>query len=168
MSAIASFYLVPKQKSGDLIAAAIAQDKALKKKKWGIFAPKLPLNPDPFWTFIKTQTKELEQFPYSGYLLLDVDLLAKGALSSKDDLGKQLAEITHSSFVAYQLADAQRAIGILNSVTFSDAKIKQLVEEDRRPSDYPEIVEPLKDSSRRLKAWLECVTDEQIGILNIG
>jgi hypothetical protein len=168
MSAIASFYLVPKQNSGGLIAAAVAQDKALKKKKWGIFAPKLPLNPDPFWSYVWAQTKELEQFPYSGWLLLDVDLLATGVFSSQDDLGKQLTEITRSSFVSFTPTGARRAIDILNSATFSDAEIKKLVEEDGRPGDYPGIVEPLRDSSRRLKAWLECVAEEQIGVLSIG
>jgi hypothetical protein len=94
MSAIASFYLLPREKSQELVAAAQAQAAALSKKKWGIFKPKLPLTPDPFWDFLSTQARELAEFPYSGYLLLDVDLIVEGALLGDDT--DELASL-HSS-----------------------------------------------------------------------
>jgi len=170
MSAIASYYLVPRQKTGELIGAARAQSQALVKKRWGIFRPRLPLSPDPLWSYIKTQTTELEEFPYSGYLLLDVGMFAKGVLSKNgaDGLGTKLYEITGLSFVSFDTGDARKAIDVIDATDFSAGRIRAFLEENGRTADYPGIVQPLQDASRRLQAWLACVTDEQVGLLNIG
>jgi hypothetical protein len=170
MSAIASFYLLPKHKSSGLIAAAEAQKQAMTKKKWGLFKPKLPLNPDPFWSFLSTQAKELAEFPYSGYLLLDVEMLVEGALSgdSPDDLGSKLSKITDSSFVAYSVESARQTIKLLENTNLSDAQIKEFLDGEDRGEEYHSLVKPLQNAINCLKVWLGSVTDEAVGVLNIG
>jgi hypothetical protein len=170
MSAIASFYLLPRAKSQELVAAAQAQAEALSKKKWGIFKPKLPLNPDPFWGFLSTQARELAEFPYSGYLLLDVDLIIEGALlgDDTDELASRLTKITGSSFVTYTLESAKSAIRLLEDADLSDATLKEFLENEGRGEEYPEFVGPLRDAVSCLKTWLHEVTDETVGVLNIG
>ncbi len=170
MSAIASFYLLPRQQSSELIAAAQAQTEALTKKKWGLFKPKLPLNPDPLWTFLSTHTKELTELPYSGYLLLDVDMLAEGVLASDspDDLGSRLSKITDSTFVIYSAESARQAIKLLESANFSSAQIKEFLDGEDRAAEYPAHVELLQDAANCLIGWLRCVTDEATGVLYIG
>ncbi|MEC5384322.1 hypothetical protein VVD49_01235 [Uliginosibacterium sp. H3] len=170
MSAIASFYLLPSVKSQQLVAAAQAQTAALTKKKWGIFKPKLPLNPDPFWSFLSSQARELAEFPYSGYLLLDVDLMIKEALAGDDTekLASRLAKITGSSFVTYSSETAKSAIRLLEDADLSEPRIQTFLEGEGRGEEYPEFVGPLRDAVSCLKAWLQEVTGDTVGILNIG
>jgi hypothetical protein len=168
MSAIGSFYLIPDEKRDDVVRAAEAQSNALKKKRFGFLPPKLPLNPDPFWDFIRAHTQELEQYPYSGYLLLDLELIAPDSLSSDDIVGTKLSQITQSSFVSFRLQDAAKAIGILETADFSDEAIKAFLAEEGRDGDYPEIVAPIQASVKRLKSWLGSVSQGKTGILNIG
>ena len=170
MSAIASFHLLPRAKSQELVAAAKAQAEALSKKKWGIFKPKLPLNPDPFWGFLATQARELADFPYSGYLLLDVDLIVEGALLGEDidELASRLTKITGSSFVTYSPESAKSAIRLLEDADLSDATVKDFLENEGRGEEYPELVGPLTDAVSCLKTWLQEVKDDTVGVLNIG
>ncbi len=67
MSAIGSFYLIADEKRDDIVRAAEAQSTALKKKRFGFLPPKFPLNPDPFWEFVRANTEELDQYPYCYY-----------------------------------------------------------------------------------------------------
>lgn len=168
MSAIGSFYLIADEKRDDIVRAAEAQSAALKKKRFGFLPPKLPLNPDPFWEFVGANTEELEQYPYSGYLLLEIELIAPGSFESKDSVGTRLSEITQSSFISFRPNDAGAAIKILEAADFSDEAIKQFFVEDGREDDYPEIAQPIQDSVSRLKKWLEAVSEGKTGILTIG
>jgi hypothetical protein len=94
MSAIGSFYLIADEKRDDIVRAAEAQSAALKKKRFGFLPPKFPLNPDPFWEFVWANTEELDKYPYSGFLLLDVELLAPDTMGSKDAVGTKLSQNT--------------------------------------------------------------------------
>ncbi|MFO1404147.1 MAG: hypothetical protein U1E96_06175 [Azonexus sp.] len=168
MSLTASFYLVLATDCEELIAAAQAQSIALTKKRWGIFRPKLPLNPDPFWAFVGAKTRELDEFPYKGGLLLDVELMAPGALSSEDSVGVRLCEITKSTFISYRPTRANEVIQLLIGTDFSDSAIKDHLRREGRDSDIPEFIEPIRDASSRLKDWLMKVTGEDIGLLSVG
>jgi len=172
MSAIASFYLIDDEKRDDLIEAAQAAARAMNKRRWGIFRPKLPLNPDPFWDFLCHSARELEEFPYSGFVFCDIGCLAPEALSSDDELGKRVCEITdptHSStFITYRPSDVARALDVLRAADFSEDTIGKLVREDGREGDCREWVETIRDSVNRFTRWLEAVTEGQTGLLDIG
>jgi hypothetical protein len=127
MSAIGSFYLIADDKRDDIVRAAEEQSTALKKKRFGFLPPKLPLNPDPFWEFVRTNTDELEHFPHSGYLLLEIELLAPDSLGSNDAVGTRLSEITQSSFISFRPDDAAKIIKILDGADFSDEAIKKFL-----------------------------------------
>lgn len=168
MSAIGSFYLIADEKRDDIVRAAEAQSAALKKKRFGFLPPKFPLNPDPFWEFVWANTEELDKYPYSGFLLLDVELLAPDTMGSKDDVGTKLSQITQSTFISFRPGDAAAVIAILESADFSDEAIKTFLTEEGRDGDYPEIVAPIQASVRHLKGWLGSVSQGKTGILNIG
>jgi hypothetical protein len=168
MSAIGSFFLLPNEKRDDLVRAAETQSNALKKKRWGFLPPKLPLDPDPFWDFISANAEELEQYPYSGYLLLDLELMAPDLLGSNDALGTKLSQVTQSSFVSFQPQDAAKVMGILEAADFSDEAIRTFLAGEGRTGDYPEIVAPIQASVKQLKSWLGSVSQGKTGLLNIG
>ncbi|HEY1120518.1 MAG TPA: hypothetical protein VGE67_02925 [Haloferula sp.] len=168
MSAIALFYLIQDEKRGDVIEAAMAQSKALTKKRFGFLPPKFPLNPDPFWEFLRTDARELEDYPFSGFLLVDLELLAPDTLASKDEVGMKLTDIAKSSYVSYRPADASRAIEILNSADLSDETIRDFLAEEGREHEYPDIIAPLRQSVEHLKKWLGQVSEGYTGILSIG
>lgn len=168
MSAIGSFYLIADENREDLVRAAEAQSTALKKKRFGFLPPRFPLNPDPFWEFVWGNTEELDQYPYSGFLLLDVELLAPGTLGSKDAVGTKLSQITQSTFVSFRPVDAAAVIATLDSADFSDGAIKKFLTEEGRDGDYPELVIPIQASVRHLRSWLASITQGKTGILNIG
>ncbi len=168
MSAIGSFYLIADEKRDDIVRAAEAQSTALNKKRFGFLPPKIPLNPDPFWDFVWANTEELDQYPYSGYLLLDVELLAPDTMGSKDVVGTKLSQITQSTFISFRPEDAAAVIAILEGADFSDEAIKTFLTGEGRDGDYPEIVSPIQDSVKHLKKWLDSVSQGHTGILNIG
>lgn len=168
MSAVASFYLIPDDKRSDLVRAAEAQSKALTTKRFGFLPPKLPLNPDPFWEYIRAYARELDDYPFSGYLLLDIELLAPNTLGTNDDVGTDLVRIVKSSFVSYRAKDATDALGILDSTDFSGEAIKAFLTEEGREGEYPEIVTPIQQSVEHLKKWFGQVTNGNTGILTIG
>lgn len=168
MSAIASFYLIADEKRDEIVRAAESQSNALKKKRFGFLPAKLPLNPDPFWEFIRLSTEELEQYPYSGYLLLEIELLAPDSLDSIDAVGTRLSEITQSTFISFRPDDAAKTIKVLDETDFSDEAIRKFLVEDEREDEYPEIAQPLQDSVTRVKHWLKAVPKGKTGILSIG
>ena len=168
MSAIGSFYLIADEKRDNIVRAAEAQSAALKKKRFGFLPPKLPLNPDPFWEFVSSNTEELDRYPYSGYLLLDIELLAPSTLGSKDTVGTKLSQITHSTFISFRPEDAAAVIAILEGSDFSDEAIKTFLNEEGRDGDYPEILAPIQASVTHLKRWLGSISQGTTGFLNIS
>lgn len=168
MSLIASFYLVPLAHCDGLIDAANAQTRALTKKRWGIFQPKLPLNPDPFWEYLQNNAREAEDFPYRGALLLDLEAIAPELLASSDPLGERLSEITQATFVSYRGPQAERMIAMLEQVDFSDQAIRAYLQAAGRDDEVPEFVDAIRDAGQRMKAWLGAVSDQTVGLLNIG
>lgn len=124
--------------------------------------------PDPFWGFIRTNTRELDNYPFSGYLLLDLELLAPGSLGSKDGVGDELADIVKSSFVSFRPEDASHAIGILDSADFTDETVREFLIEEGRENEFPDIVAPIRQSVEHLKEWLRQVSEGHTGILSIG
>lgn len=168
MSAIGSFYVISDDKRAGVVDAAEAQSKALRKKRFGFLPPKLPLNPDPFWEFIRSNARELDDYPFSGYLLLDVELLAPNTLASKDQVGTDLSRIVQSTFVSYRPQDAAQAAAILESADFSEGSIKAFLVEEGREHEFPDIVSPIQQSVGHLKNWLGEVSDGHTGILTIG
>lgn len=168
MSAIGSFYIIVDDKRDDIVRAAEAQSSALKKKRFGFLPPKLPLDPDPFWEYVRANAEELDRYPYSGYLLLDVELMAPDVMESKDVVGTRLSQITKSSFISFRPDEAAAVVALLEGADFSDEAIKTYLTEEGRESDFPEIVSPIRDSVTHLKKWLSSVTQGKTGILNIG
>jgi len=159
---------MPDNKRGEVIEAAVAQSAALTKKRFGFLPPKLPLNPDPFWDFIHTHTHELDDYPFSGYLLLDLELLAPNTLGSKDEVGTDLTAVGKSSFISYRPGDASRTISILEAADFSDEKIQEFLAEEGREDEYPDIAAPIRQSVEHLKNWLGQVSEGNTGLLSIG
>jgi hypothetical protein len=157
MSLLASFYLVPSALSEDLIAAAEAQTTALTKKRWGIFKPKLPLDPDPFWEFVGAHTRELDEFPWRGSVLLDVELISPGVLSSDHPLGTRISEITGSTFISYSPPRASEVIQMLAQTDFSDSAVEAFLRGEGRAAEVPEFVAPINDASQRLSNWLTVI-----------
>lgn len=166
MSMITSFYLFPDSKREDVVRAAVNQGKALKKQ-FGIFPPKLPLNPDPFWDFMSKEARELEQLPYSGFLIVDLEMIANGLLDSTDFVGTKLCEITDTTFFSHTNNEAAIVLKKLGQLKLEEELIKQHLEEDERMDEYPDIVKPLNDCINILKIWFSEVEEGQTGILNI-
>jgi hypothetical protein len=170
MSAIGSFYVLPARRHESLANAAEISTAALAptKKRWGRAPAAQPIRSDPIADFLGRNAAELEDLPYSGYLLLDVELLAPGALESDDDLGGRLSQSTGSTFVSFRPTDADRSIQILDSADFSDEAIRQFLIEENRVEDAAEIVDSIRGSREVLRRWLQSVTEGVTGILYIG
>ncbi|WP_193212787.1 hypothetical protein [Luteolibacter marinus] len=168
MSAIGSFHLFDDAKRDDIVRAAEAQSKALRKKRFGFLPPKLPLNPDPFWDFMRRHVDELEDYPFSGFLLLDLELLAPGVLGSKDPVGGKLSAITGSTFISFRPAESAAATAILDAADLSPDAIRGYLVEEQREEEYPAIVSPIQVSAQHLGKWLASVTPGKTGLLSIG
>lgn len=165
---LGSFYLVADEKRDDIVRAAESQSSELKKKRFGFLRPKRSRNPDPFWECIRTNTEKLEHFPYSGFLLLEIELMAPGSLESKDSLGTRLTEMTQSNVISFRPNDAAAGIKILETSDISDEAIREFLVNEGREGDISESVRPIQDSVSRLKRWLEAVSEGKTGLLMIG
>lgn len=168
MSAIGSFYVISDDKRTGVLKAAEAQSRALRRKRFGFLPPKLPLNPDPFWEFIQSNARELDDYPFSGYLLLDVELIAPNILNSNDQVGAELSRIIQSTFLSYRAKDAAQVSANLDSADFSKTAIKAFLAQEGRGHEFSEIVAPIQQSVLHLKKWLGEVTEGNTGILTIG
>jgi len=168
MSLIAAFYLVPNEKRSSLLQAARAQASALKKKRWGILPPKLPLNYDPFWEFVQNELEELEHFEYSGNGIVDLELLAEGLLDTTDTLGKELYEIQQSSFISFSPEDASKVRQKLEALTLDSETLASFLSKAGRDDELPDIAEPLESARSILIRWVSCVSQGQTGLLNVG
>ncbi len=160
--------MISDDKRPEVVEAAEAQSKALRKKRFGFLPPKLPLDRDPFWEFVRSNARELDDYPFSGYLQLDVELLAPNTLGSKDQVGNDLSRIVQSTFISYRPQDAAKAAAILDSADFSEDAIKAFLAEEGREHEFPDIVAPIQQSVEHLKNWLKEVSAGQTGILAIG
>ena len=130
MSAIGSFYLIADEKRDNIVRAAEATCRIEKKKRFGSL-PKLPLNPDPFWEFVSSNTEELDRYPYSGYLLLDIELL-HFYIKFEGHRGHEAISDQHSTFISFRPEDAAAVIAILEGSDFSDEAIKTFLNEEGR------------------------------------
>ncbi len=167
MSMIASFHIIADGKREGLARAA--EVSALPpRKRFGIFPIKDSAIPDFLWDFLGKHAEEMEPYPYSGSLLLDIELMAPGALSRDDELADRLCRAMQSTFVTYRPAEGARVGELLGAADFSDEAIKQYLAEEGREAEYPEIVGPLRDSVRRMKEWLEAMPAGTTGVLSIG
>lgn len=168
MSLIASFYVFPATEGERLIAAADAQHAGFAVAHTGILGSSPPLGTDPFWDFVFTNSRELEEFPYSGSVLVDLELVVPGALESNHPVGNRLSDTGDSTFITYAPADAAIAIGRLSGADLFEANIVARLRAEGRDDDYPELVGAIQDSARRVIDWLRSVSDDEFGLLSIG
>lgn len=146
----------------------MSQSKALRKKRFGFLPPKLPLHPDPFWAFIRSNAQELDDYPYSGHLLLDVELIAPDTLASTDQIGKDLTRIVKSTFISFRPEDSAQSTAILESADFSESSIRSFLLQEGREHELADFIGPIKVTVEHLKSWLGAVTHGYVGILAIG
>jgi hypothetical protein len=109
----------------------------------------------------------LENLPHSGYVLLDIELLAPGTLTTNDALATRLTD-PDSFLITFRLADAVRSLDVLDAADFSDEAIQQFLIDDERDPETIDAIEAINGSLVVLRRWLETVSESDTGVLLIG
>lgn len=166
MSLIASFHLIPAALVEPLLDAAQAQQAAFERKRWGLFRTWKPTDPDPFWDFLRSHGRELEEMDYSGIALVYLEMLVPGLLASSHPLGQRLSG-KDASFVSFAPDSATRALDLLARADLSRAAIEAVLVDDER-DDVPEFADTVEDCARVMTKWLAQVREGQVGLLHNG
>lgn len=178
MSAIASFYLIHNEQIPVIRELAKLPCGPVKRKfLWFTFNTGKWY--DPFWEFLSTNARELEQFEWSGYVIVgEVYLfLNSHAISMEtfadEELSDCLSNARESFVLAFRRECAQRLVKTIDRLQPNEAMIRAFLDSDemKLPDDDNEAQTPIEavlDGFEILRRWLLQVDDEHIGLLRVG
>ena len=163
MSAIASFYVVPSGRLIDIFAAATPAPRG-----WFRSAR------DSFWVVLRSASRELETFAWSGWVFNTLDLYLEsrhGFTYGKFGdaaASRQLSKARGSDWLVLPAASAVELLAALNDVVCDASDLTAFVASERGPDGATEEAAAVQAALSTLKAWLAEVSPESTGLLSVG
>jgi hypothetical protein len=163
MSAIASFYVVPGERLSDIFAAATP-------------APRGWLRPgrDTFREVLRSATRELESFGWSGWMFNTLDLYLEsrhGFMYAKfgdEDASRRLSKARGSDWLVLTAASAAELLATLNGVECEAGDVTTFIESEHGTDGAAEEAVAVQAALTTLKAWLAEVSPGSVGLLSVG
>ena len=172
MSAIAAFWLLHNDAVPALRALANSQANGAKEPVPS-FTSQPPERHDAFYELMRLQGKELERYPWSGYvfaaetrLFLEERRLALDEFVD-DDLTTYLRRVLEIWIYAFRLAGSERLVEALDQLKTTDAEVHQFLEANATYSAETEHIQAVRDGLKYLMKWLSQVDAEHVGLLTI-
>jgi hypothetical protein len=163
MSAIASFYVVPSERLTDIFAAATPAPG-------GWFRPAR----DTFWVALRSASRELETFAWSGWVFNTLDLYLEsrhGFMYGKFGdaaASRQLSKARGSDWLVLPAVSAVELLAALDDVECDAGDLTAFVASERGPNGAAEEAMAVQAALSTLKAWLSEVSPESTGLLSVG
>ena len=164
MSAIADFRIIETSRLNEL------RDQSEIKIKKKLFMTRTI---DNYWEFLNSNSKKLEDFPYSGYILADLLIFLaehKGInlLTSKyDDIANSIVERRQNSTIILTYEHKQAYLDRLNAEFSADELIA--FNKDFSESDDPELVDAELEGIKVLRNSLGQLTGHnQVILISVG
>jgi len=172
MSKIARFYVLPKEKSEELLAAAGPETRTVEKKGF-LFTRKVEEQVDGFWDFLTAQASEQEAYSFSGAGFCALDLVLEQNGFTLFDLGgcslaDAISNIRATSTAVYDHKAATSALARLNAVTLSEADVKKALRGEYPAEEEGPMTAAVMGALDISKKWLATVGAEEIGLLLAG
>jgi hypothetical protein len=163
VSAIALFYVVPRDRLPDVTAAAQPQPR-------GWFRPAR----DPFWGVLRGSSRELPGFDWSGWVFNTFDLYLESRHGFMTDnfgdagLSAQLTKARGSHWLVLPAEKAAELRDVLESIEFDNAELIAFVASEHGPDDAELGAQAVQAALAKLKEWLPEVSTGSVGLLSIG
>ena len=166
MSAIAMFHLVRNGDVDQLQQRAAQPVGPVRGGPWS----------DPYWDFLKEQTRELEPYDWSGYVLgsevyyfLESKAAAWDAYCD-DRLTDALSQARGSTVLAFRSAPAHALAEQIDRHRPDGAELQAFLASPEISNSPEEAVpvEAVADGLQILRTWLRQVDENHVGLLTIG
>jgi hypothetical protein len=165
MSAIASFYLLQHQDVDRLKDLATQPVGPAAGGKWH----------DPYWEFLFANARELQQFEWSGYVMLDVwHLLDSRSTKLEEYCDKPLSDCLRKArrgTILVFRAEPGKTLAQRITADMPDEKTLEAFltsAETVAPDGDHSPAEAVLDGLHILKSWLSDLDEHHVGLLTIG
>ena len=166
MSAIASFWLIPKSKIRYVIEKArpIIQETRV----WVVFRKKHQV--DSFPSALADVGEELPDFLWSGYAFNDLELFLEQLgirlfPEDKQNVGKFLSDERGNSHCVYDAAEARRLKAKLSAIQQVDVEMKRFLENEYDEDYAHEHAGVVVEAFRKMISWLEKVNEDRKSVV---
>jgi hypothetical protein len=163
MSAIASFCVVPDERLTDIIAAATPAPG-------GWFRPAR----DGFWDVLRSSSRELESFAWSGWMFntLDLYLETRHSLMYANfgdiAMSGQLSKARGSDWLVLPATSALELLAALDGIECEADDVTAFVASGHGPDGVEEEAMAVQAALTTLKVWLAEVSPGSVGLLSLG
>jgi hypothetical protein len=163
MSAIASFFVVPGERLTDIVAAATPAPA-------GWFRPAR----DAFRGVLRSSSRELETFAWSGWVFNTLDLYLESRHGfmygnfGDAAASRQLSEARGSDWLVLPAPSAARLLAALDGVEGETGDVTAFVICEHGADGAAEEAVAVQAALTALKAWLAEVPPGSVGLLSVG
>jgi hypothetical protein len=163
MSAIASFYVVPGERLSDIFAAATPVPRG-----W------LRAGRDTFREVLRSVTRELESFGWSGWMFNTLDLYLESrhgfmyANFGDEAASGQLSKARGSDWLVLTATSAAELLAALDGVECEAGDVTTFIESEHGTDGAAEEAVAVQAALTTLKAWLAEVSPGSVGLLSVG
>lgn len=168
MSAIASFWLIPKNDIHYILKKA--KPITQKKRVWCVFVKQQYL--DSFQETLNDVGKELLAFSWSGWAFNELDLfleqLGITLFPDENDISKTLNSERGPSHYIYGASEALSLSEKLKMLQMTESKIKQLLEREYDEDYVFQNTQAVAEALKAIIFWLDQVDNDSIGLFIIG
>jgi hypothetical protein len=144
------------------------------KKRASWFTRPAQYEPSAYSEFIQSQGKELEPYPWSGYVLAleTFTLLEEHSLVLDDlvddDLTANLRSKGHVGDYVFRRSGAERLVDTLEHLKITNDDINEFLEANATFGYETAPIQAVRDGIDILTKWLSQVDDAHVGLLTIG
>jgi hypothetical protein len=171
VSMLASFHLVSRDRLGALLDAAQPVRSTVREKVL-FFSRTRVVETLPLWDWLAANARELEDLPFSGMFLIDLELLADASAGGVLSAGMKepsaaLSQRTGSTFAVFDAEHARRTLTAVDDLDLSPERVREhlLAEHGEAGADD---IQSVVDARDWLRAALGQVTSDTLGVLNVG
>jgi len=163
MSAIASFYVVPGDRLTDILAAATPAPG-------GWFRPAR----DTFWDVLRSSSRELETFAWSGWVFNTLDLYLESRHGfmygnfGDSAVSRQLSKARGSDWLVLPAPSAARLLAALDAGAGEAGELTAFVTSEHGADGAAEETVAVQAALTTLRAWLAEVPPGSVGLLSVG
>jgi hypothetical protein len=163
MSAIASFFVVPGERLTDIVAAATPAPA-------GWFRP----GRDTFRDVLRSSSRELETFAWSGWVFNTLDLYLESRHGfmygnfGDSTASRQLSEARGSDWLVLPAPSAAQLLAALDGVAGEAGDVTAFVISEHGADGGAEEAVAVQAALTTLKAWLAEVPPGSVGLLSVG
>jgi len=163
MSAMASFYVVPREYLTDIVAAATPT-----RRGWCRSVR------DTFPDVLRRAGRKLETFAWSGWVFNTLDLYLENRhgfmYASFGDAvtSQQLSKERGSDWLVLSASSAAQLLAALRRVDWELSDVSAFVASEHGPEGAAEEAAAVQAALITLKTWLAEVTPESVGLLSVG